>query len=75
MDKFGHHIHRRLRFPEFLDNFDAVNKEYVDKQSELYITKQEFQKIIDTLKTDIESIIKTYYTKAELERILELKNE
>lgn len=102
MDKFGHHIHKRLRLPEFFEIFDkalmkteneefdlqstrltgvisplrandAANKEYVDKQSELFANKQEVYNTLNALKSDIEKYIQNfkedYYTKVELDKI------
>lgn len=106
MDKFGHHIHKRLRLPDFLENFDkvlmrtetgefdlqntrltgitiplkntdAVNKEYVDSQSQLFVKKQEVDIIFNDLKADvkkgIENLKADYYTKAELDQIIKSK--
>lgn len=102
MDKFGHHIHKRLRVPDFLENFDkvlmrtetgeidlqntrltgiviplkntdAVNKEYVDRQAELYLKKQEVDTLINTLKADVKNSIENlkadYCRNAELNQI------
>lgn len=101
MDKFGHHIHKRLRLPDFIENFDkilmktesgefdlhntrltgitiplknsdAVNKEYVDRQNELYIKKEEIATIVNNLRTVlkeyVDNIIVDYCTKADLIR-------
>lgn len=112
MDKFGHHIYKRLRLSDFLESIDkpltlvkeengeidlqskrltgiiiplkandAVNKEYVDKQSESYASKQEVHDLFNTIKTDIQNCIQQFKqdfcTKADLNKIkiLSIKDE
>lgn len=103
MDKFGHHINKRLRLSEFFEIFDkalmqtendelvsqstrltgvtspsrendAVNKEYVDKQSVPFVKKDEVHSILKAIKLDIEKynphLKEDYFKKVELEKII-----
>lgn len=89
IDKFGHHVHKRLRYssevprkalveseigvydlqskrlkgvrlPVYPD--DIVNKEYVDKYVSQFYTKQELKQVLEILRKEIISSVKTYFT-------------
>lgn len=71
IDKFGHHVHKRMRIsvdgygsnlplkvfksPEASD--DAVNKMYVDKITESLVTKQDLSAEVRNIKKELDSLL------------------
>lgn len=104
IDKFGHHIHKRMRFSElfsFTDNSlmkiggeydlkhtrlkgvklpttsdDAANKEYVDNAGRIFYRKDDTLALVEAIKPEIAKFLhhslKDYYTKSEVNKIVQL---
>lgn len=108
IDKFGHHVHKRLRLTEYIDTLndylvksdtgyydlkssklkglsfpneddEAVNKAYMDKTVEEI--RKEIQKVNNNVKNYLNSLEKVtlnristlYYTKTEIDNLIEAK--